>query len=79
MSRELISYLFRYVLDERVRDELIFREDLLLDQPDVFVRGLLEVPRKSTINPWFFLAHRDAFSSDYYATIEIDVSSKYPN
>jgi hypothetical protein len=50
-----------------------------LDQPDVFVRGLLEVPRESTINPWFFLAYGDAFSSDYYATIEIDVPSKYPN
>lgn len=74
MPRELVSCTFGHVLDD-----LWIREDLPLDQPDVFVRSLLEVPRVSTIDHWFFIACRDAFSSNYHAMIEIDVSNKHPN
>jgi hypothetical protein len=45
---ELVSYIFRHVLDARPQIEI--REDLLLDQPDAFVRSLLTVPRDLLIN-----------------------------
>lgn len=79
MRRELVSRIFHYVLNDRPRDNLIIHEHLPLDQPDIFVRGLLEVLRELTIDRWFFQEYGDAFDSDYCTTIENDISFKYLN
>lgn len=73
--------IFRYVLNNCVPDEFIIQEfPVANDQnPAKWIRNLEKIPEMLMVNGWFFKNCGKLMFDDYYATIQIDVSTKYPN
>jgi hypothetical protein len=82
LAPELSAIIFRYVLDDCVPDEFIIQEFPSAGNdpsPAKWVRGLEKTPEMLMIDGWFFKNCGKLMFDDYYATIQIDVSAKYPN
>lgn len=71
--------IFRYVLDDCVPDEFIIQEFPVVPNLAKWVRGLEKIPEMLKVDGWFFKNCGKLMLDDYYATIQIDVSAKYPN